>query len=100
MKPLKKILFLVLFTIAITNVMGITVSTFQKNLFIIENNESSKQTCSSIVSSESENNEDEVKINNFFIFIGIPIIGQIIYSGNCLFISIYNNSCWQPPKNS
>jgi hypothetical protein len=98
MKPLKNILFFVLFSITLSNVTGNTVSDSHTKLFFIENIANSEQSCSDSVLSESEITNDEVNICQLYNLNGNTTTGQDIYTKNCTFLPCYSNTCWQPPQ--
>lgn len=97
MKLLKKIVFILLFFITLLSVTGNANSYFQQNMFVTENTETRNERNSTSELS-SENDDEEVSLNDHQIYTIRLFAGQRVILRNIHFFTWCSFAFWQPPK--
>jgi hypothetical protein len=97
MNLLKKIVFLFLLFVALTNVTENAMSFIQNRLSDIENSQGTAN-CNNNLSSESQTTIDEVVADILYLDIIPQSKGQRLYTRDINIHLYFSTSIWQPPK--
>ncbi len=97
MRNARKILFLLLFPMAVLNADAISLYAFQQSVAIIENSEDKAENQNKLLNTESDFSEEAI-VSLFSLQIDIFTIGEKFVLHEPHFIIQYSPSFWQPPK--
>jgi hypothetical protein len=99
MEILKKISFLIVFFLTLSQGFGNSVSLSGEQLFVLENQDE-RQSSNNDLSSEFDEQDDEIFIDIYVPCNCISVIKERIYTEAFSFYTSYDFTFWQPPQNS